>query len=363
MDKSITKKNLEGHFDQVAQMAQYCENRIDCRRYLQLLHLGEKFNRQLCMRDKKTICDNCVNFGTIKVQNVAKESRELATLVRDIGSRRNFTMLHYVDVYRGAKVKKIIDFQHNKHKLYGAGAHLNKNDVHRIMKELSFKKVLKDVCEYSGEFPVIYVQPGPNYDHLFKSDIVLTIPITGKGKKVADVPVVDEVPGFIETPPSPEPEPQLEIEPSTSKRVANKTVSKSPSKSPEKRIWALKVKCHEELLEKLAEFAAQQQSNLSSIMNLSAIKVMSEEMPGTAADFMKIQYVTKANFEKYGKDFLVITQKYRREVDAIEAETAMNDLNADLWADDWDDSPNTSRSSINSYRPTRGIKRKFSRSR
>ena len=50
----------------------YCENDVDCRRLLQLLHFGENFDSVHC---KKT-CDNCCkikSFVDKDVTNIAKQ--------------------------------------------------------------------------------------------------------------------------------------------------------------------------------------------------------------------------------------------------------------------------------------------------
>lgn len=50
----------------------YCENEVDCRRLLQLVHFGEKFNSINC----KETCDNCLkvqNFIEKDVTHMAKQ--------------------------------------------------------------------------------------------------------------------------------------------------------------------------------------------------------------------------------------------------------------------------------------------------
>ncbi|CAH0551161.1 unnamed protein product [Brassicogethes aeneus] len=66
MDRSMKKHTLDGHFESLKQMVSYAENKVDCRRYLQLVHLGEYFDKKLCLQDKDTICDNCENVTEYK---------------------------------------------------------------------------------------------------------------------------------------------------------------------------------------------------------------------------------------------------------------------------------------------------------
>ena len=51
----------------------------------------------------------------------------------------------------------------------------------------------------------------------------------------------------------------------------------------------------------------------SSIMNMVAVRAMSQRLPETEEAMLQIPHVTKANFVKYGKPLLNITQKYATE--------------------------------------------------
>lgn len=163
MDKNTNQKTLAGHFDNLQQMAVFCENKVDCRRYLQLIHLGEKFDRQVCISNPSTVCDNCENRHEYEEVDMTKHARNLVQLVNDISSSQNVTMLQVADIYSGSKKKKIVDMGQDKHPLYGGGSNLNKNDVHRILKELIFNNTLTDYCTFTGDFPIVYIKTGPNF--------------------------------------------------------------------------------------------------------------------------------------------------------------------------------------------------------
>jgi len=53
-------------------MSAFCDNKVDCRRSLQLKYFGENFSREECLKDKKTACDNCLGKVTFmkKIWNV-----------------------------------------------------------------------------------------------------------------------------------------------------------------------------------------------------------------------------------------------------------------------------------------------------
>lgn len=51
----------------------YCENDVDCRRLLQLVHFGEKFSSATC---KKT-CDNCLKVKSFVEKDVTETAKQL----------------------------------------------------------------------------------------------------------------------------------------------------------------------------------------------------------------------------------------------------------------------------------------------
>ncbi|KAL1502248.1 hypothetical protein ABEB36_007418 [Hypothenemus hampei] len=99
MDRKQSKKTLEAHYENLKQMVSFAENLVDCRRYLQLIHLGEHFDRRICIANKATTCDNCENIDKYSTKDVTKEAKELCTIVKDLSGNENITMLHVVDVY------------------------------------------------------------------------------------------------------------------------------------------------------------------------------------------------------------------------------------------------------------------------
>lgn len=135
--------------------------------------------------------------------------------------------------------------------------------------------------------------------------------------------------------------------PSTSTASTSST-SANPKNSLE--IMKLKVKCFEELLDVCRKFASERGVTMSSIMNLTAVKNMSETLPVTKEDFLKIQYVTAANFEKFGSDFLAVTKKYKKMCDDLLPKEPSFDAHD---FSDWNYTPSQSSTS------SRGKKRKY----
>lgn len=147
-------------------MVAYCENTTDCRRYLLLLHLGEKFDRKLCIAKKETTCDNCENLSSHQQKDISHEARELGKLVADLSSSSNVTMIYVTEVYKGSKSKRITECGHDKHPLHGQGASLDRSDIQSILKQLILKDILANFYTFNGEFPVVYIKKGSSFDTL-----------------------------------------------------------------------------------------------------------------------------------------------------------------------------------------------------
>lgn len=189
---------------------------------------------------------------------------------------------------------------------------MDKNDLHRILVKLSLNKVVQDFCTYAGDFPVVYVKPGPKFYQFYNSKCQLTLSVcTDKTRKFEPV---------AKTTPAECTKSRSQDAPSTSKVVPHSVQKQNVAKLQAARklqLSQLKVQCHEELLEECRRLAMERNLTLSSIMNLSAIKSMSDYLPKTKEEMLKIQHVTVANYNKYGEYFLKITQAFREKHDAI----------------------------------------------
>jgi len=75
----------------------------------------------------------------------------------------------------------------------------------------------------------------------------------------------------------------------------------------------LQDRCYAELMTTIRGLAGALDVSASSIMNMVAVRAMSQRLPETEEAMLQIPHVTKANFIKYGKSFLKITKKYAEE--------------------------------------------------
>ncbi|XP_038877365.1 ATP-dependent DNA helicase Q-like 4A isoform X2 [Benincasa hispida] len=127
---------LETNTENLLRMVSYCENDVDCRRFLQLVHFGEKFDPANC---KKT-CDNCLKSTNLTEKDVTDIAKQLVDLVRSMGQQ--FSSAHILEVYRGSLSQFVKKHRHEKLRLHGAGKHLLKSEASRILHYLVIEDIL-----------------------------------------------------------------------------------------------------------------------------------------------------------------------------------------------------------------------------
>ena len=148
-DTSMIKRMIddgEGSWEQkerqrqmLRMVIQFCENKSDCRRAQVLGYFNEYFNKENC----RGSCDNCNSSSTFETRDFSDDAATALTLVKKIQTS-NVTLLHCVDVFRGAKTKKITDLHHDKLEEYGAGTNIDRGDVERLFYRLLSEDAIEE---------------------------------------------------------------------------------------------------------------------------------------------------------------------------------------------------------------------------
>ena len=139
-------------------IVQFCENRSDCRRVQVLNYFNESFDSKDC----NDSCDNCTSSSQFESQDFTDFAVAAIDLVCSV-QRSNVTVLHCVDIFRGAKNKKIHDHGHEQVPNYGAGSSLDRGDAERLFyRLLSEDALVEDNAVNKGGFPIQYVKVGNN---------------------------------------------------------------------------------------------------------------------------------------------------------------------------------------------------------
>lgn len=216
----------------------------------------------------------------------------IAKAVRDLcGGNNRFTMTHIVDVLKGGSSQKVVSSRHNQTAYWG---HLKKwqtNDIKRLLHRMITDEYLREDLIFCRDIPNAYLKIGANIEKLMKGGIKIEFAISDDKKKKAT---------------------NLEIV-STSTPTTTDTNDIKVDAATEKLIRELQDKCHNDLIAICARLANQRQCAIGNIMNMQTIKEMSINMPSTEEEMLQLPHVTKANFDKVGKELLEKTCSYAAE--------------------------------------------------
>ncbi|KAJ0800851.1 putative DNA helicase [Helianthus annuus] len=179
---STNSGRLETNSENLLRMVSYCENDIDCRRFLQLVHFGEKFD---CSNCKKT-CDNCSNTRTLVDKDVTMIAKQLVELVKSC--KQQFSSSHILDVFRGSMSQIVKRNKHNLLSLHGAGKHIAKGEASRVLRHLVVEEILvEDVKKsdlYGSTSSVLKVNEQKAFTLLAgRQTITLRFPSAAKASK------------------------------------------------------------------------------------------------------------------------------------------------------------------------------------
>uniref|UniRef100_A0A0E0DEF5 DNA 3'-5' helicase n=1 Tax=Oryza meridionalis TaxID=40149 RepID=A0A0E0DEF5_9ORYZ len=185
---SSQEQALETHKENLLRMVSYCENDVDCRRLLQLIHFGEMFNPSCCAKT----CDNCLKELRWVEKDVTNIARQLVDLV--MMTKQTYSTTHILEVYRGSVNQNVKKHRHDTLSLHGAGKHLAKGEAARILRHLVIEEILiEDVKKsenYGSVSSVLKTNHKKSGDLLSgKHNVVLKFPTPEKAPKMG---VLDE---------------------------------------------------------------------------------------------------------------------------------------------------------------------------
>lgn len=304
MDQSMaTREARKIHIDNLYRVVAFAENKTDCRRALQLEYFGEKFDRKTCLDNKSTACDNCLQQGMYETVDVTPESKAIVSAVKQVcgtDNRRNsnYTMLHFVEIFKGTGMKKVESEGHDKLPLCGMGKQWQRIDAERLMRKLIMEEFINErIIVKDDGVTCVYLKVGRRADELLSGNVKIIFEIK-KRKKSAVQSGADKV---------------------------------APEKRIDPAILEIQEKCYIELTDVIRGIASSLNCNPNAIMNVQALRSMSSILPQTAEEMLLINHVTTANFDKYGAILLDITKRYAKDRDAV----VIPEINeADFFVDD-----------------------------
>ncbi|XP_063432421.1 recQ-like DNA helicase BLM [Mytilus trossulus] len=289
MDKNANWDSKKVHIDNLFRMVQYCENVADCRRAQLLHYFGEHdFDRETCDSFRGSICDNCVSKGSFTIRDVTEDVKEIIKAVKDLtsgGNRRsnNYTLLHFVEIFRGAKTSRICDAGHDKISLHGRGKSYSRGDAERLLRKLVIESILaEDLQITAADTAACYIRMGKNANDVMYNKIKVELPIQGGGRRTEVA------------------------------KIGREPVSEKQN---------LIDKCYDELVELAKEIAAEYAvRNFVMIFPTNCLRQMAERTPTTVDEMVTgIDNMPRAKVTKYKAErFLDVTRNYKCMIDSIE---------------------------------------------
>lgn len=138
--KEKTGLERDAAYKHIEMIKSYAETGL-CRRKPLLSYFGESYQQDGC----KT-CDNCNKTHQDSV-DITIFAQKLASCVKRSGEK--FGLNHIIDILRGSKVQKVLQYQHDQLSTYGIGKELSKSQWSDVARQLIEKGWLYKEPEYS----------------------------------------------------------------------------------------------------------------------------------------------------------------------------------------------------------------------
>ncbi len=203
------------------------------------------------------VCDNCLGGDRIYKDITIPAQKFLSAILR---SGERFGQTYIIDILRGAKVKRVLDFGHDKLSVYGIGADLNKEQWGSITDKL----LDIEAVEIDGEYR--------------------TLKTTNIGKEILKKERTVEIDAS-----------SLELEKSYKEYKQESVVNETFEQFRELRTALARA-------EEVPPYIVFSDKTLIEISN---------KLPATKEEFLKISGVGEMKLEKYGDHFLELCKKLK----------------------------------------------------
>jgi bloom syndrome protein len=156
-DGEGSREQKDRQHQMLRKMTAYCDNKAVCRRVQVLNYFNEKFNPDDCSGQ----CDNCNSTSTFEERDMTAYAVNAINLLQELQGNK-VTLNHCMDIFRGSRVKKVVDSGHDTLENHGKGKDLDRSEVERLFAELLSEGGLKEYNEMNRSgFANQYMEVGP----------------------------------------------------------------------------------------------------------------------------------------------------------------------------------------------------------
>lgn len=285
------------HVDNIYRMAQYCDNKTDCRRAQILEYFGEKFDRRKCIESKmKTICDNCqlLESNKCSIIDISSDAAIICRGIQQLSVRDDITLLHLSEILKGSMNSKITEKGHQHLEMHAKLSKYKKNDIERIVRKLVFLSFLREDVKILQHSDTVasYIKVGPKANQLLNnSGIKIEFELIDDGTKpTKKCKVIDS-----------------DSDEETGKNKQNKLSDSSA-------INRILIRCQSDIKRLIKTIGNNKGvKNMSSLFTPKMLSEMLIRLPETKEDLLCITGYTQSVFNNYkGEDFLEIFQHYAK---------------------------------------------------
>ncbi|WP_419782811.1 DNA helicase RecQ [Malaciobacter marinus] len=238
--------------DKLEAMYRYCVSN-NCRHKIIASYFEDEID------DCKTLCDNCTK-GEIEQVDVSVDAQKFLSAV--YRSEQRFGTNHIIDILRGSKNQKLLEFGHDRLNVYGLGSDKSKNEWIAIADKLIDIKAVN-----LGEFRVLKI-----------SGLGMQI-LKGKEKLLID---------------------------SDKLGIAQKFKEENTQLSFDEKLY-------EKFKSLRRELSQEHEVPAYVIFGDKTLKELASKLPLTKEDMLDINGVGLVKYEKYGKNFLSLCKSIKEE--------------------------------------------------
>lgn len=322
--------------DNLRQVIQFCENRIDCRRQMVLQYFGETFDSRQC---NKT-CDNCENRADVSLVDRSKDAKAVLALLNSLGPRERITLVQLIDVFRGSGSKKYAKFAQSPH--YGSGRDLTRTEAERLLQNMAAQNVLQqfNVTSVAG-YVSTYIRAGQDAREVESGikkvmlvvDNSLSPEIHTKnepssatqqslsttrnrtlskrknnGKQLESVPdlIVYSDPLF-----DPAEEQEQSANKKTRQKGKKKVNSREESAYKNENSNSQAVDCYNAVLKKREEICVRDKVSISHIMDNKTIREISMALPTSLTELARVRGIDDNKLVRYGPEIIDVVKKFK----------------------------------------------------
>lgn len=266
--KEGTYEQQRVHIDNLHHVVQYCENYSDCRRAQLLQYFAEHFDAAECKQDQSSTCDNCQSSTPCVVEDMTEQAKIIVGSVQQVcrGKDTQYTLLHYLEVFRGSTSNKILSSGHTSLPMYGKGSSIQRTDLERLFHLMVTSGYLEESLHIGNHENVVsYLKPGHAATNL----------LNGRASPV---------------------------------NLTMKTKAKAAKSQPvDKNLEANLMNLRSDVAKKLNII------NPEIVFRLSTVHEMTSKLPVTKEEFLQLEGVTERHWTDFqGEKFLNIIKQYHK---------------------------------------------------